>query len=148
VHNYQRNVSIDRIRYPMVGAASANIWPCAFWPAEPIEPPVRIGDRGPSNILLVQNVRDPATPLAGAREMRAALGDRARMVTVDQGGHGVFLLGANVCGNNVVTRYFVDGTRPTRDSTCAKENTGLTAHHREVSLLQSMVRVSPTIQRR
>ncbi|MGW7466342.1 alpha/beta hydrolase [Streptomyces xantholiticus] len=35
-----------------------------------------------------QNERDVSTSLAGARRMRAAFGDRARMVTVDGVGHG------------------------------------------------------------
>ncbi len=122
---YQRNVEKDSARYPMFGAAAANIWPCAFWPSEPIEPPVRIGDRGPSNILLVQNLRDPATPLSGAKEMRRALGDRARMVAVDDGGHGVWLASENACGNNAVNRFFVEGERPTHDMVCAAGKGGL-----------------------
>ncbi|MEV6911671.1 alpha/beta hydrolase [Amycolatopsis sp. NPDC051071] len=125
VKTYQRNVSQDRVKYPMFGAAGANIWPCAFWPSEPIEPQVRIGDRGPSNILLVQNLRDPATPLSGAKEMRRALGDRARMVSVDDGGHGVWLSSENACGNNAVNRFFVEGKRPAHDTACAADKGGL-----------------------
>ena len=30
-------------------------------------------DRGPANVLILQNLRDPATPLAGARQLRKAL---------------------------------------------------------------------------
>ncbi|ONI91812.1 hypothetical protein ALI22I_06935 [Saccharothrix sp. ALI-22-I] len=76
VRTYQRNVAIDRIRYPMFGAAGADITPCAFWPSEPVEPQVEITDEGPSNVLILHNLRDPATPLAGARELRQAFGDR------------------------------------------------------------------------
>ncbi|ANN14884.1 hydrolase [Amycolatopsis orientalis] len=125
VATYQRNVAKDRVKYPMFGAAGANIWACAFWPSESIEPPVRIGDRGPSNILMVQNLRDPATPLSGAREMRRALGDRARIVTVDEGGHGVWLTDENACGNNAVNRFFVEGKRPAYDTACAADKGGL-----------------------
>ncbi|MGA6167550.1 alpha/beta hydrolase [Amycolatopsis magusensis] len=120
VAEYQRNVEQDRKRYPMFGAASANVWPCAFWATEPVEPPVRITGEGPSTVLLVQNRRDPATPLAGAREMRRALGDRARMVTVDQGGHGAYL-SENACANNAVNRFLVDGVRPARDVACGAD---------------------------
>jgi hypothetical protein len=42
--------------------STAGIRPCAFWPDERVEPPVRIGDRGPSNVLMAQNERDPGTP--------------------------------------------------------------------------------------
>jgi hypothetical protein len=81
------------------GAAGARRWP------------------GPANVLLVQNLRDPATPLSGARETWAAFGPRARMVTVDAGGHGVFTRD-NACGNDVVARYLRDGSFPATDGSC------------------------------
>ena len=117
VRTYERNVAIDRVRHPMFGAAAANIYPCAFWP-KPVEKQVLPSDRGPRNVLMVQNERDPATPLAGARTMRRAFGDRAAMVTVDQGGHGAYLTGANKCANDEVTAYLVGGERPARDLNC------------------------------
>ncbi|MFD5317830.1 alpha/beta hydrolase, partial [Streptomyces sp. NPDC127098] len=121
VREYQRNVAHDRQRYPMIGGSSANIGPCAFWPTEGFEPPLEIGDRGPSNVLMAQNERDPGTPLAGAREMRRALGDRAVMVTADQGGHGVYPFGANTCANDAVTTFLTTGQRPARDLACPAE---------------------------
>ncbi|MFJ7213208.1 alpha/beta hydrolase [Amycolatopsis sp. NPDC098790] len=121
VAGYQVDVAVDRIRYPLIGAATANIAACAFWPAAPVEPKVRITGRGPSNVLLVQNERDPGTPLAGARELRAAFGDRARMVTVDQGGHGVYPFTPNRCGATAVTGFLVSGQRPAHDLACAAE---------------------------
>ncbi|WP_370456438.1 alpha/beta hydrolase [Amycolatopsis sp. WAC 04169] len=119
--SYLHDVSVDRQRYPMFGASGANIRPCAFWRSEPAEPPVRVDDQGPSNVLLAQNTRDPATPLAGAEQMRHALGDRARMVTADQGGHGVYLIGANKCANDTVTAFLTTGERPEADHTCVAE---------------------------
>ncbi|MEU6713981.1 alpha/beta hydrolase [Nonomuraea sp. NPDC046802] len=121
VRTYQRNVEIDRIRYPMFGAAGATITPCAFWPSEPVEPPVKITDRGPSNVLILQNLRDPATPLAGARKLREAFGDRARMVTADQGGHLAYLFLDNRCANDAATKFLVTGQRPRHDVACAAE---------------------------
>jgi pimeloyl-ACP methyl ester carboxylesterase len=118
VRTYQRDVAIDRVRYPMFGAAAANIWACAFW-TDPVEPRVRIGTHNAgANILVVENLRDPATPLPGAVELVAALGHRTRLVTVNQGGHGVYLLNTNACGNDVVTRYLVDGVRPPAGFAC------------------------------
>ncbi|WP_103351498.1 alpha/beta hydrolase [Amycolatopsis sp. CA-128772] len=114
---YQRAVEEHRRLHPMFGPAAANVNPCAFWPVERAEPPVRIGGRGPANILLVQNRRDPATPLSGAHETRAAFGARARMVTVDAGGHGV-LTRENACGNAVVLGYLRDGAFPAADGSC------------------------------
>lgn len=118
---YQLNVLVDRARYPKLGGSTANITPCASWPSEHREPPVSIGDRGPSNILLVQNERDPGTPLAGALKLRQALGQRARMVTADQGGHGVYPFGANTCANEATTTFLTTGKRPARDLNCAAD---------------------------
>ncbi|MFD4787211.1 alpha/beta hydrolase [Streptomyces sp. NPDC058459] len=121
IREYQRNVAIDRKRYPMLGGSSANITPCAYWPGEWVKKPVRISDHGPSNVLMVQNERDPGTPLAGARQMRRALGKRAVMVTADQGGHGAYPFGRNTCANSAVTQYLTSGQRPARDLACAAE---------------------------
>jgi pimeloyl-ACP methyl ester carboxylesterase len=115
---YQRNVAVDRVRYPMFGAAAANITPCAFWPSEPVERPVRITGRGPSNVLILQNRRDPATPLAGALALRKAFGDRARIVTADQGGHLAYLYLDNDCLNTIATEFLATGTRPRHDTAC------------------------------
>ncbi|MER7702435.1 alpha/beta hydrolase [Kitasatospora sp. NPDC097605] len=121
VRDYQRNAAIDRLRYPMLGGITGNIKPCAYWPDNRVEPPVRIGDHGPSNILMAQNERDPGTPLVGALKLRRALGARATMVTVDQGGHGVYPFGRNMCANTVVTAFLADGQRPAEDLACTAE---------------------------
>jgi hypothetical protein len=118
VRTYQRNVAVDRLRHPMFGAAGANVTPCAFWPSEPVEPPVKITDDGPSNVLILHNLRDPATPLAGARKLRQAFGHRARMVTADQGGHLAYLFLDNQCANDIATDFLVTGERPRRDLAC------------------------------
>lgn len=119
IRHYQRAVVIDRIKYPMLGGSTANISPCAFWPGQHAEPPVKITDRGPSNILLVQNERDPGTPLASAQQMRKALGQRATMVTVDGAGHGIYPNSPNTCGKNTVDDYLIHGKRPAQDLACA-----------------------------
>ncbi|MFC5214112.1 alpha/beta hydrolase [Streptomyces coerulescens] len=121
VRDYQRNAAVDRLRYPMLGGITGSIKPCAYWPDERVEPPVHIGDRGPSNVLMVQNERDPGTPLAGARKLRQAFGERARMVTADQGGHGVYPFGGNTCANDTVTAFLTTGQRPAEDLACAAE---------------------------
>lgn len=121
VRDYQRAAAVDRQRYPMVGGSTASIVPCAFWPGEPVEPPVRIDGRGPSNVLMLQNERDPGTPLVGAEKLRRALGPRARMVTADQGGHGVYPFGRNACAKNAATAFLTTGQRPPRDLACAAE---------------------------
>jgi pimeloyl-ACP methyl ester carboxylesterase len=121
VRDYRRAVSVDRVKYPMLGAVTANIGPCAFWPDERTEPPVRIGDRGPSNVLLLQNERDPGTPLAGAQDLRRAFGQRATMVTADQGGHGLYPWDGNQCAKDAATKFLTTGQRPAQDLACAAE---------------------------
>ncbi|WP_086167422.1 alpha/beta hydrolase [Streptomyces pharetrae] len=117
---YEKGVAESRAAYPLTAGMPRNAMMCAAWPFEPQEPPVQITDAGPSDILLVQNERDPATPLAGALRMRAALGDRARMVTVDSTGHDAYLANGNACGDATVTRFLATGERPERDVYCGR----------------------------
>ncbi|RBO94414.1 alpha/beta hydrolase [Nocardia puris] len=119
VETYRRAVAEDRDRYPLFGAAPANITPCAYWPFEPAEQPVEISQDGPSNILLVQNRRDVPTPHVGGEMLREQFGDRARLVSVDASGHGAYVLGKNACAQDVTTAYLVDGTMPEDDVSCA-----------------------------
>ncbi|SMD23251.1 alpha/beta hydrolase [Kibdelosporangium aridum] len=124
---YQWQVLADRKKYPLTNGMPSNVWPCTFWPSKPIEPAVRITDRGPRNVLLTQNLRDPATPLVGARNMRTALGDRAKLVTADQGGHGTYLTTDNACVNEIGTEFLVNGTLPAKDVHCGPPARSLSA---------------------
>jgi hypothetical protein len=108
VRVYQRAVAHDLRHHPDSGGRHANIGPCAFWPA-PVEPPVRIGGLGPRNVLVLQNLRDPATPLAAGLGMRSALGSRGSLVIADSGGHGV--LGVNDCASAVALAYLTADRR-------------------------------------
>ncbi|MER6619762.1 alpha/beta hydrolase [Streptomyces sp. NPDC000931] len=118
VSTYRRGVAEDRERYPLYGAATANITPCAFWPYAPAEPPVEIDTEGPRNVLLLQNRRDASTPHRGGKMLREKFGDRARLVTVDDSGHGVYVLGDNSCALNTATRHLVEGEVPAKDTFC------------------------------
>ncbi|GGL08013.1 alpha/beta hydrolase [Streptomyces flaveus] len=115
---YQKEVDQSRAKYPLTAGMPRNATACAAWPYPLKQDPVRITDRGPSTILLVQNKRDPAAPLSGARNLRAALGKRAVMVTVDSTGHDAYLGNGNACGDRTVTRYLATGERPARDTYC------------------------------
>jgi pimeloyl-ACP methyl ester carboxylesterase len=117
-HDYAHDVVRDRTAYPLTAGMPANIQPCAFWPYPPAEPTTRISQHGPRNIVMIQNRRDPATPLAGALRLRHAFGDRARTVVVDSGGHNAYLANGNACGDDAVTTFLTAGARPHRDTTC------------------------------
>ncbi|MEU8038440.1 alpha/beta hydrolase [Streptosporangium sp. NPDC049078] len=118
---YARQVAADRQAWPVTAGMPANIWPCAAWPTRPVEPPVTVTGHGPRNVLIVQNTRDPATPLASARGLRAALGRRAAMITVDQGGHGVVGLGS--CADEAMSSFLATGALPGRDRFCPAPGT-------------------------
>ncbi|MBF6050672.1 alpha/beta fold hydrolase [Streptomyces eurocidicus] len=122
VASYARDVAADRARYPLTAGMPVGILPCAFWKGGATEKPTRITADGPSNILMIQNQRDPATPYRGALKMREALGDRARLVTVDAGGHGVYLDTGNNCADRAATDFLTKGTRPNQDKTCEPES--------------------------
>ncbi|UQS31422.1 alpha/beta fold hydrolase [Streptomyces fradiae] len=118
VNTYRQGVAEDRERYPLYGAAAANITPCAFWPYAPAEPPVEVDAEGPRNVLLLQNRRDAPTPHLGGKMLREKFGDRARLISVDDSGHGVYVLGKNSCALNTTTRYLVEGEMPGKGMSC------------------------------
>jgi pimeloyl-ACP methyl ester carboxylesterase len=115
VARHARDVAIDRRAFPRTAGMPANLWPCAYW-RRPVEPPVTVTDRGPRNILILQNTRDPATPLVTALGLRRVLGHRAAMVTVDQGGHGTYSLGT--CADAITHAFLATGELPRRDRFC------------------------------
>jgi pimeloyl-ACP methyl ester carboxylesterase len=115
---YEKGVVESRAEYPLTAGMPRNAMLCAAWPYPPREAPVRITDEGPSNVLLVSNERDVATPLAGALKMREALGRRAVLVTVDSTGHNPYLLNGNPCGDRTASRFLATGQRPGRDLYC------------------------------
>lgn len=115
---YARNVARDRRLFPDTAGFPANIWPCAFWRYQPVEPPVKVTGHGPRNVLILQNLRDPATPWITALGMRQSLGQRAAMVSVDQGGHGVYLQTLAPCASDIATAFLVSGVLPAVDRLC------------------------------
>ncbi|MVU83884.1 alpha/beta fold hydrolase [Nocardia sp. ET3-3] len=116
VGDYTAAVAADRARFPLTAGMPRGYSPCATWPY-PVAPRTLVNSSGPSNVLLVQNLRDPASPYSGALNLRRAFGDRARMVAVDAGGHGAYPSPV-ACANEAVERFLRDGTRPETDLTC------------------------------
>jgi hypothetical protein len=79
---------------------------------------VRVTPGGRRNVLIVQNLRDPATPWIGALGLLRALGSAAGMVSIDQGGHGAYLLTNSRCGNDTVTAFLAHGVLPATPRLC------------------------------
>ncbi|MDH2430466.1 alpha/beta hydrolase [Sphaerisporangium sp. TRM90804] len=113
---HARQTAADRRAWPVTAGMPSNLWPCAAWHSRPVEPPVTITGHGPRNVLITQNTRDPSTSIEGARGMRAALGRRAAMITVDQGGHGV--IGLSRCADEAMNSFLATGALPRRDRFC------------------------------
>lgn len=81
------------------------------------EPAVRpIGKR---NVLILQNERDPSTPLRAAKGMKRAMGSDAALITVDAGGHGVLIHPRpSACAIGALESYLTAGELPATDLTC------------------------------
>jgi hypothetical protein len=108
--HYAAHTAADRERYPLTDGMAGNVWPCAFWHYRPHEPQVRPNPAGPRDILLLQNLRDPATPYSGARQTLEAFGHRAAMVAIDAAGHGVDFTDPRVSGP--FTSFLLTGRLP------------------------------------
>ncbi len=118
IDRYAREVAVDRRLFPVTAGMPANVWPCAFWPYRPQEPPVTVTGKGPRNILILQNLRDPSTGWLGAVGLRRTLDRRATMVTQDAGGHGVYGIRSGPCAADIATTFLTTGTLPDRDRFC------------------------------
>jgi CubicO group peptidase (beta-lactamase class C family) len=121
---YAAQAAVDARRYPLTGGAGAAIMPCAFWASDPIDPPVAANPRGRQNVLLVNNLRDPATTHGAATALRRQYGDRARLVGVERGGHGAYLFDGNACARRLGTDFLLRGVLPP-DMTCPSAHAGL-----------------------
>ncbi|MFT7841023.1 alpha/beta hydrolase [Saccharothrix sp. BKS2] len=118
--HYRREVAAHRALFPLTGGMGTNVWPCAFW-TDPVERPVEVTGEGPATVLMVQTLRDPATPYLGALGLRRALGDRARLVTVDTGNHGAYDPSTPSCAVREAHRFLETGVLPAQDLFCAPD---------------------------
>jgi pimeloyl-ACP methyl ester carboxylesterase len=144
VAQYRRELQSDEQKYPLFGQLGSHIWACAFWRTEPIEPPVTLTSNGPAhNILILNTLRDPITPLPGARRMREVLGERARLVLVDAGGHAIFGLMDNMCATQTVADYLTNGNFPSADTTCPANPVGTTAEGEQAAAREQARQAAP-----
>jgi pimeloyl-ACP methyl ester carboxylesterase len=75
---------------------------------------------GSAPILVVGTTGDPATPYAMAQHV-AKLLQNGHLVTYHGDGHTAYNKGTskgNLCVNNVVDNFFVNGTVPATDPNC------------------------------
>ncbi|MDU0289702.1 alpha/beta hydrolase [Saccharothrix longispora] len=102
-------------RYPLIGYHQP-LAPCATWDRPALELRKPTGRDLPP-VLMVQSVRDPATPLEGARAAHREFANSRLLTVTDEGDHGIYAFG-NACVDDVVESFVVDGVVPPVDSTC------------------------------
>ncbi|GHH46101.1 alpha/beta hydrolase [Lentzea cavernae] len=111
----ERDGAQDGAKWPLVGYTQI-AGPCAFWdrPDVKLKQPTGIGV---APTLMVQSVRDPATPLEQAQRAHRNFKGSVLLTVEDEGDHGIYGFG-NACVDDVVERYLVDGVTPAKDLKC------------------------------
>ncbi|GHH46105.1 alpha/beta hydrolase [Lentzea cavernae] len=102
-------------RYSLVGGYQVT-GPCAWWDRPNLNLK-RPNGKGVGSALMVQSVRDPATPLAGAQRAHAKFANSRLLTVRDEGDHAIYGFG-NGCVDDVVESYLVDGVVPAKDLSC------------------------------
>ncbi|MCX2949812.1 alpha/beta hydrolase [Lentzea sp. NEAU-D7] len=111
----EREAAVNGAKWPLVGYYQI-AGPCAFWdrPDVNLKKPTGIGV---PTTLMVQSVRDAATPLEGAQRAHRNFRNSVMLTVENEGDHGIYGLG-NDCVNDIVERYLVDDVTPVKDLTC------------------------------
>lgn len=89
---------------------------CRAWPGPGRQPTGKRIGVGAAPILVIGNLRDPATPIGGTRQLAKDLASGV-LVTSDNDGHGTYLSG-NSCIDRVVDDYAIHGTVPKSGTAC------------------------------
>ncbi|WP_439661287.1 alpha/beta hydrolase [Lentzea sp. HUAS TT2] len=103
-------------KYSLVGGYQIT-GPCAWWDRPNVQLK-RPNSKGIESALMVQSVRDPATPLGGAQRAHAGFANSRMLTVLDEGDHGIYGFGGNNCVDDVVESYLVDGVVPAKDLSC------------------------------
>ncbi|HET7399438.1 MAG TPA: alpha/beta hydrolase [Intrasporangium sp.] len=89
---------------------------CRAWPAPGRTPKGGRLAVGAGPILVVGNLRDPATPIGGTKQLAADLASGV-LVTSDHSGHGAYNSGSS-CIDDIVAAYLLRGTVPADGRAC------------------------------
>lgn len=96
--------------------AGETVDPCRTWPAPGRTPKRTKLGVGAAPILVVGNLRDPATPVGGTEQLAKDL-DSGTLLIADSDGHGAYYSG-NSCVDGVVDSYIIRGALPTAGKSC------------------------------
>lgn len=89
--------------------------PCAYWPVRPAAP-VRLRGAGAPPILVVGNLRDPATPFRWAQALAADLKSGV-LLGWNGDGHTAYMMGSS-CIDSAVDRYLISLVPPRNGTLC------------------------------
>ncbi|MEQ4721236.1 alpha/beta hydrolase [Nonomuraea sp. B19D2] len=118
---YWRNIQRSRAAQPVYGPLANTVFPCAFWPAAPLEAPTKVRNNRPA--MIVQSTGDTRTVYEGAAALHRAL-PASRMVTLrNVRRHGLYGMYPNRCVTEAVNAYLASGELPKTDVTCNREAT-------------------------
>ena len=92
---------------------------CTGWSGDARTPSGGALAEGAAPILVIGNERDPATPIAGTRQLAQDLASGV-LVRVDADGHGSYRTG-NRCADDAVDDYLVQGVAPQDGTRCAAD---------------------------
>ena len=91
---------------------------CKTWPTAGRTPKGRTLAVGAAPILVIGNLRDPATPIGGTKQLAADL-DSGVLVTSDHDGHGTYYAG-NSCVDSAVDGYLIRDVVPKNGLACRR----------------------------
>jgi pimeloyl-ACP methyl ester carboxylesterase len=111
----EREAVVNGAKWPLIGYYQV-AGPCAFWDRPDVDLK-RPDGNGVGPVLMVQAVRDPATPVEGALRTHRQLKGSVLLTVENEGDHTLYGYG-NECVDDVVERYLVDGVTPAKDLTC------------------------------
>jgi pimeloyl-ACP methyl ester carboxylesterase len=113
---YWRDIEAHRAQAPLFGPVGRDITPCAFWPNDPPESPVRIQNKVPA--LVVNAAGDINSTIEMGRAMHRALAGSRMITLAGVRTHGVYLFKGAGCVDDAVNAYLNTGTPPAEDLVC------------------------------
>jgi len=113
---YRRDIEAHRAEAPLFGPVGRDITPCAFWPNDPRESPVRIQNNVPA--LVVNAAGDINSTLEMGQAMHRALAGSRMITLAGVRTHGVYLFQGAGCVDDAVNAYLNTGTPPVQDLVC------------------------------
>ncbi|GII97587.1 alpha/beta hydrolase [Sinosporangium siamense] len=92
---------------------------CLGHPDPVKDPQRRLRVKGTPPLLVSSTRHDPATPYVWATSVARQLGHAARLVTLEDGGHGAY--GRGKCVTTIIDDYLISGKAPAHGTRCAKD---------------------------